>query len=289
MRPSGSEIYAHITKATSRVQDDGGLFRRFKDKHQLDDLEYWLVIRFRYFPGSVTPNDFLTFGPYTSVSTYLDALNRLTEKKLAERTGETRYRLTDPARKGVADAYNEYFTRVSRLNALDGDEVEALYGLIDRVYTAAQRQGEVPAPILSAAHSTLPDSGSIWVRLERRLAGLSLYRADAHIAAWREAGYTGPRAELSTALFNAPEGLTEAELRAAAPRLDDHDYRSALSALHSGGEATTREDRYRLTKSGRAVRQQIEDDTNRNFEKPFAVLEDDQLSRLIELLDKLAE
>lgn len=285
---SGSDIYAHVSKARSRAQDDGGIFRRFREKHQLDDLEYWLVTRFRYFPGSVTPNDFLTFGPYTSVSTYRAALDKLTEKKLAERAGETRYRLADTGRKGIADAYNEYFAHVSRLNPLSTEEVETLYALIDRVYHAAQRQSEVPVPILNAAHSTLPDHGAIWVQLERRLAGLTIYRDDAHIAAWREAGFTGPSIELSTALFNAPDGLSEAELRAAAKSLDDKDFMSALSALHSGGEVTYREDRYKLTPSGRAVRQKIEDATDQSFARPFAMLGVDQLSRMTELLDKLS-
>src|SRR3989304_1093104 len=111
MRLPGSELYAHVSKATSHVQDDGDLFRRFKDKHRLDDLEFWLVIRFRYFPGSATPNDFLTFGPYTSVSKYRDALDRLTQKKLAERASEARYRLAESARKGIHDTDNEDFGR----------------------------------------------------------------------------------------------------------------------------------------------------------------------------------
>jgi len=289
MRLSGSDLYARVSKATSRVQDDGGLFRRFKDKHQLNDLEFWLVIRFRYFPGSVTPNDFLTFGPYTSVSKYRDALSSLVQKTLAARASEERYRLAESARKGIGDTYAEYFARVARIGDLNEDEAESLFELSDRVYAAAQQQSEVPVPNLSAAHSTLPDSSSIWVQLERRLAGLSLYRADAHIAAWREVGYTGPRVELSTALFSAPDGLSEDQLRAAAPRLDDHDFLSALSALHSGGEATLREERYKLTQAGRAVRQAIEEATDRNYERPFAVLEDEQIDRMIESLDKVAE
>src|SRR4030067_843131 len=109
MRLSGSDLYARVSKATSRVQDDGGLFRRFKDKHQLDDLEFWLVIRFRYFPGSVPPNDFLTFGPYTSVSKYRDALSSLARKKLATRASEERYRLAGAAPQGTGRTHPPHF------------------------------------------------------------------------------------------------------------------------------------------------------------------------------------
>ncbi|MGH2593843.1 MAG: helix-turn-helix domain-containing protein [Anaerolineae bacterium] len=283
-----AEVYARLSGATSRLQGEGGEFHRFTEKHRLDRLEFWLATRFRYFPGSATPHDFSTFGPYTSVSKYQTALDTLTEKKLVERAGEGRYRLSDSARKALADTYAEYFARVARLNLLSDDDAESLYGLADRVYTSALRQADVPAPILNAAHSILPEIDSVWVQLERRLVGALIFRDESHIAAWREAGYTGPRVELSTLLFQAEDGLPHDELRAAASRLDDKDFVSALSALHSGGEVTQRDERYKLSKSGRAARQEIEEVTDRNFARPFATLEDDRFEAMIELLDKLS-
>jgi hypothetical protein len=157
------------------------------------------------------------------------------------------------------------------------------------VYSAALRQSDVPTPILSAAHSVLPETDSIWVQLERRLVGLTIFREEAYIAAWREAGYTGPRIELSTALFQAGEqSLSYDEMRQAASRLDDKDFVSALSALHSGGEVTQREERYRLSKSGRAAREEIEAATDRHYARPFSTLEDEALDRMVGWLDALA-
>ena len=288
MRLSALDLYGRLSEATSHVQDDGGIFRRFTEKHRLDRLEYWLVTRFRYFPGSATPHDFSTFGPYTSVSKYRNALSGLTDKGLVERAGEGRFRLTETTRRGVAETYDEYFARVARLDLLPDAEVESLLGLLDRAYAAALRQSEVPAPILNAAHSVLPETDSTWVHLERRLVGMMIYRDEAHIAAWREAGYTGPRIELSTLLFHSADGMTHAELRAAAARLDDKDFTSALSALYSGGEVTQREERYRLSKSGRATREEIEAATDRHYARAFAALDDDQFDAMIGLLDRLA-
>ena len=286
MRWSATELYDRASKVTSRLQDDSSLFRRFREKYQLDDLEFWLVTRFRFFPASVTPNDFLSLGPYTSVSKYQRALGTLTEKMLVERPGAGRYRLTDAGRKSIGDTYSDYFARVARLSYLPDDDVEALYRLADRTYLRALRQSDVPVTLMSAAHSVLPDIDSTWVQLERRMVGLAIYRDDSHIAAWREAGYTGPRIELSTALFRAENGLTYDELRAAAARLDDQDFLSALSALHSGGEATQRGERYRLTPAGHGVRQAIKDATDRNYARPFVALGED-LDYMIELLDRL--
>ena len=288
MRWTAQETYSQISEATSRLQDDGGVFRRFTEKYKLDRVEFWLVARFRYFPGSATPNDFSTFGPYTSVSHYQSALDRLVEKAIAERAGEGRYRLAESARKAIGDTYHEYFMRVARNSALPGAEAEALYALADRVYTAALRQSDVPTPILNAAHSVLPDMDSIWVQLERRLVGLMIFRDESHIAAWRDAGYTGPRVELSTTLFGAETGMTIDELREAASRLDDKDFMSALSALHSGSEVAQRKERYRLTLEGRETREAIEAATDANYARAFAVLSDEQFDQMAQLLKTLA-
>ena len=289
MQLASADIYDRVSKATARLQDDGGVFRRFIERHQLDRTEFWLAARFRYFPGSATPHDFSTFGPYTSVSIYRSALDRLVDKRLAERAGEARYRLTEPARKALADTYTEYFGRVARSSALLDEDADRLFGITESAYAAALRQSDVPVPILNAAHSILPEIDSVWVQLERRLVGLMIFRDDAHIAAWREAGYTGPRIELSTQLFHKEEGLAYEELRAKADRLDDKDFASALSALHSGGEVSQRAEKYRLSKAGRATRQEIEDATNLHFEKPFASLPDDDLKTMLDLMNLLAQ
>ena len=289
MRLAPAEVHHRVSEAVSRLQDDGGLFRRFVESRKLDRVEFWLMTRFRYFPGSATPGDFSTFGPYTSVSKYQDALDALAQKKEVERAGMGRYRLADATRRAIAEVYDEYFSTVAQGGALADEEVASLHEWVDCVYTAALRQSDVPVPILNAAHSVLPDSDSVWVHVERRLVGLSIFRDDSHIAAWREAGYTGPRIELSTALFRAEEGMTHDELRAAASRLDDKDFASALSALHSGGEVTQRADRYRLSRSGRQVREGIEADTDRYYGRPFAALEDEHLDRMMQYLAKIAQ
>jgi len=58
-----AELYALIMAALNRLQDDGGQFRSSVEKNHLSREEFWLLSRFRYFPGTVTPGDFQTFGP----------------------------------------------------------------------------------------------------------------------------------------------------------------------------------------------------------------------------------
>jgi hypothetical protein len=43
MRLSPAEIHSCVSEAVSRLQEDGGLFRRFVDSHKLDRVEFWLA------------------------------------------------------------------------------------------------------------------------------------------------------------------------------------------------------------------------------------------------------
>ena len=288
MALSSAELYALILAALTYLQDDGHQFERGIEKAHLTPDEFWLLNRFRYFPGSVAPGDFLTFGPYTSASIYERNLEALVGKKYAESLEPGRYRSSDSGRKLIETLYRDHFNAIARHNALPEADVHRLGALADRAVTAAVRQPDVPAPLTNAARSTFPDIDQPWVYAERRVVAMALFRGDAHIAAWRDDGWSGPRIEVSTVLFNATERLTAAQLREATARLDDKDFKSAVAALHSGGEvAHNLDDQYALTKSGRAARQVVEDLTNRNFAVMFNIFDQAELQDYIHLLERV--
>jgi hypothetical protein len=89
-------------------------------------------------------------------------------------------------------------------------------------------------------------------------------------------------------LFKAKERLSYDDLREAAARLDDQDFKSALAALHSGGDVSYVADNfYQLTSAGRAARQSIEAATERNYLLMFNVLEGAELKELTMSLERL--
>jgi hypothetical protein len=290
MALSSAELYALILAALTYLQDDGRQFERGVEKADLTSDEFWLLNRFRYFPGSVAPSDFLTFGPYTSISIYERSLSALVTKKYAESIEAGRYRASDAGRKLIETLYRDYFNTIAKHHALPEADVQQLGQLADRATNAAVRQPEVPAPLTSAARSTFPDNNQPWVYTERRVVALALYRGDAHIAAWRNDGWSGPRIEVATALFNAPDRMSAAQLRAATARLDDKDFNSAVAALHSGGEILhSNGDHYALTQSGRAARQLVEDLTNRNYAAIFKIFDQADLQEFSQLLERLRD
>lgn len=288
MALSSAELYSLILAALTYLQDDGQQFERGIAKAALTPDEFWLLNRFRYFPGSAAPSDFLTFGPYTSTSIYQRNLDALVTKKYAEAIETGRYRANDNGRKLIETLYRDYFNAIAKHDVLPEAEVHRLGELADRAVNAAVRQPDVPAPLTNAARSTFPDIDQPWVYAERRVVAMALFRGDAHIAAWRDDGWSGPRIAVSTALFNTTERLSAAQLREATARLDDKDFKSAVAALHSGGEvAHNLDDQYALTKSGRAARQLVEDLTNRNFLVLFNIFDQAELQELVHLLERV--
>ena len=288
MALSPAELYALVLSALNYLQDDGGQFRKGQEKAGLTREEFWLLNRFRYFPGTVAPGDFLTFGPYASVSTYEQQLASLVAKKFAEAVDIDRYRSAEVGRKLVEQLYRDYYAAIARHDRLDEAGVQRLGALADRVVAFLVRQPDVPSPTTNAARSAFPETTRAWVYAERRVTTLAVFRDDAHIAAWREDGWSGPRIAVSTTLFKAAQPLPLDQLRAAVAQLDDKDFKSAISALHSGGEIShTAEDIYRLTTTGRQARQLIEDMTDRNYAVLFNALSPDELKELIELLEQV--
>jgi hypothetical protein len=89
-------------------------------------------------------------------------------------------------------------------------------------------------------------------------------------------------------LYKAGQPLPREQLRAAVVQLNDKDFLSAISALHSGAEVShTADDIYKLTNAGRQARQVVEDLTDQNYAVLFNALTPDDLKDLIALLEQV--
>jgi hypothetical protein len=288
MALSAAKLYALVLSALNYLQDDGGQFRKGAEKVGLTREEFWLLNRFRYFPGTVAPGDFLTFGPYASVSTYEQQLDSMVAKKFAEAVDTGRYRSAEAGRKLVEQLYRDYYAAIARHDRLNDADVQRLGALADRVVAFLVRQPDVPSPITNATRSAFPEITRPWVYTERRVTALAVFRDDAHIAAWREDGWSGPRIAVSTVLFKAAQPLPYDQLRGVVAQLNDKDFKSAVSALHSGGEVShNAQDIYKLTSAGRQARQAIEDTTDRNYAVLFNALSPDEWKELVDLLEQV--
>lgn len=135
-------------------------------------------------------------------------------------------------------------------------------------YPAFRAQHAAPAPLgATQAHLLLT-----------RLTMLRYLRADAHAAAWSAQGLDAAPAGALTRLWCAATPPGSDDLSGAA---------SALEALRERGLAEQVDTTWRSTEAGRALRETIEQETNRRAAPPWAILDDGERAAFLAGLEAL--
>jgi hypothetical protein len=159
--------------------------------------------------------------------------------------------------------------------------VAAREDVIDRTWTTVPAEpiegllahvvGAVPESYpVAVAHRGATASSSPAARLFDRLVTLRYVRQQDHVEAWRAAGLTAASMKVFTPLW----------LGETPPEEPD-----AFAQLEAGGLVANGE----LTGTGRAVREQIETDTNRRAASTWSVLDGGDRDRLIGVLSQMPD
>lgn len=126
-----------------------------------------------------------TYQPDKPVDDLLDALVAL---GLADEPGPALLRLTPLGQRVVGDLHLSSSEGADALWAEATPHVQTAGQLVGAVLEAARETGG--ASFLLMAPTTFPPGTSAAGQLAEQLTGLRFHRFDAHIAAWRSAGYT---------------------------------------------------------------------------------------------------
>jgi hypothetical protein len=125
------------------------------------------------------------------------------------------------------------------------------------------------------------------VRLNAAVFALWMSRDDAHIAAWRAEGLSGPHHDLLTSL-RRKETHTLPELTAAFEQLQrPEDILQGITALNAAGFVEG--ERITLTEDGQQVRTRIEEETDRIYFTPWPPLTSEDLNWLYSSLEKVCD
>jgi hypothetical protein len=184
-----------------------------------------------------------------------------------ERSG--RWYLTDKGRdlaRGLHEAARAHY---ARLETIPTRELAELAGLLDRAFLAAAKASEPRerkhTPFAFGYRGDEPPAGS-FAQLDAAVYGLWQVRDDCHMAAWRAAGIPGPDVEVLTRIWRE-EAADEAALVDLLPHQRPEDVSASLARLRTQQHIAP--DVLRATAAGAAVRQRIEDETDRLFFTPW--------------------
>ena len=184
-----------------------------------------------------------------------------------ERDG--RWYLTEKGH-GLATAMHEAArAHYAELTPIPKDDLAELALLLDRAFFACAKASE-PAkrqhtPFAFGYRVDEPAAGS-FAQLDAAVYGLWQVRDDCHMAAWRAAGLSGPEVEVLTRAWR-DEAADEAALAELLPHQRPEDTSTAVARLRS--EGSIEPGALKTTARGAALRQRVEDETDRLFFTPW--------------------
>ncbi|MBI5957167.1 MAG: hypothetical protein HY866_00430 [Chloroflexi bacterium] len=253
---------------------------------------YALVISSDFQPDDTSAARFLVRTPYAHWKMFSDNLAALAERGLVEPTGPGTYRITPPGHQIVhelEDCLNTLLAQHQPLPAADLERTAALLGkLVESALHASQPAAK---PSLTAnRHSDPGPQGAVLLRILQYLADMNSYRDDAHLAAWRPLGVSGPAWEGFSFIWRE-EAKTAAELgeKLAHRRFTADDYARLLNELVDKRWLTVSDEGYALTETGTALRQQIEDLSNQYYFEAWKTFDKTELNDLGNLLTRLQD
>jgi DNA-binding PadR family transcriptional regulator len=167
-----------------------------------------------------------------------------------------------------------------------------LADLLKRV-VAAIEEAPVPAEKFNfhISRATTPDDRETAVsHIDQYITDINVYRDDAHLAAWRSSGITGQAWEALSYIWRGDANTAAALAKTLSTRgYDAADYEAALQDLAARGWVSEVDDSYQITATGKKVRDEAEEQTERNFLVGWATLNADETVALKNLLTQFKE
>jgi len=263
----------------------------------LDDLDlrdgwYFLAVAHDFKPDPATPERFLIRTPYTARRRFENGLSTLAERGLMERSAAGAYHFTARGQ----EAFDSVMATVARSlgeagSAISPDRLKRLVNLLDRLVAACLAAPE-PAEkqcLTTNRNSDPGPDGPPALRVLQLLADMNAFRDDAHLAAWRPYGTSGHAWEAFTYLWRGDaRDADELAGKLATRRFSAEDYAAALDELAARGWIESAPNGgWQLTAEGQALRQAVEDETDRLYYGPWAALTEPELAALGEGLAAL--
>lgn len=229
------------------------------------------------------------FNPYPTLHPFFDHLPALLQAGYLSQA-EGRYRVTPDGRaliERIEQAEHDY---VATLTPLPLPELSRLATLLEAI---VQRLWQASEPMVKAHQARcvrLPiTTDAPMVRLNAAVFALWMARDDAHIAAWRAEGLSGPELALLTSLWRG-EAHTLPELTSAFEQLQrPEDILQGITALSEAGYVLLEGEHLILTQDGQQVRTRIEEETDRIYYAPWPPLTPEELNWLYSSFKKVCD
>lgn len=250
-----------------------------------------LLAVYTFEPDEVTPGHLMVRSPYTSTDIYLNRLESAAAQNLLEEVAPGKFRLTAKGRAKALDIANLGREAMAAIDPLPLEESLRLAEWLDRLVQASLNSPPPPDPwSIRLSVRLMPEKQPPMPFIEQAFSALEAYRDDSHLAAWQLTGLSATAFEALTLLWRGEaNSLAELCKQLVYRGHTCQVYQHALEDLRERGFLNGTDDSPWLTGAGRVFRNQVEDDTNRFFFKPWNCLTGEEINELALLLANLKE
>lgn len=267
----GETLAAFATLYTERV-------RAARDELGLPQNWFLIWTAMEYEPDTISPRKAHKRTPYANLAN-LERIDReLAEQGILVDQGDQEYIVEPTMREKMKALIRVIESAVVGMDVLSFDELYRLETRLARVIEAALTSKTVDPYATRLNHNSNPSiSAPSLSKIFQYLTDVGTWRDDAHVAAWLPLGIPGFEYEMFSFIWGGEKTDATAvyEDRGPARGYTIEDYQGAIESLIKRGwvEADpTKAGHYRVTDTGRQLRDEIEVATDRNYFSPFEVL-----------------
>jgi hypothetical protein len=201
------------------------------------------------------------------------------------------YRLTAIGRARTEDLIHEAREAMARVNPLPLAEANRLAHYLVSLVQSSINTPPPPEPwAVQHSYKMMPPASPPLPFIDQAISCLHSYRDDAHLAAWQKTGLSATALETLSLLWRGEADSLEMICQRLARRGHPPQvYSLALQDLRVRGFVSGQDSTPQVTPSGKAFREEVEEDTNRFFFAPWIILTEAQIEDMADLLLRLKD
>jgi DNA-binding MarR family transcriptional regulator len=240
-------------------------------------------------PEPYSIDQYVELNPYADPGRLSNTLSEIAEAGLMD-NGAGAYKVSDKGHAALHTVNDSFYKYLGELEILPDEDLQQVSDYFDRLIEASIAASE-PAdkPATSLMHKTHPQvEYPTMAKIDMQLDDLRAFRDDSHIAAWRPYGMSGRTWETLSFIWQG-NAKTAAELseNLTFRGFEEDDYARSLEELAGKGLIKKGSGGFKVTDEGTALRLEAEETTNRIFYEPWRVLEENEQTRLRNLLIRM--
>jgi predicted transcriptional regulator len=250
-----------------------------------------LLAALTFEPEEITPAHLMVRGPYTNAEEYLTRLRKCSDNGFLQEVEPGEFRLTEKGREFIQQYINLARQAMVEADPLIPEDSNRLAELFSRLVENSLTNKPPPKTwSIALSFKLLPEKIPPMPFIEQSISCLYAYRDDCHLAAWQHTGLTATSMDVLTLIWKKEtKSISDLMLKLSQRGHSEDVYSNAVVGLRQLGFISGTRNSLRLSTTGQVFRDQIEQETDRYFYRPWTCLNRVEIEEMSNLSTRLLD